>query len=181
MAYAFVNKKFRSFEMKRKVLFVALFVGFVFSIFGQNVSVNEIREYATIKDITKFYARDSSNATWFDGIKNSGNPNVVITRTRGERGVDYATLLDEFRFNTTFYSKAHDVVISIDSTLQFIDIWVADPSDVPYLYDSQYDRRRLVNEPSGSYTLREYAGAFRASDAANTFIKSFENTRAGIY
>jgi hypothetical protein len=173
--------------MSRKIFFAVLFVGFVFSVFGQSVTLDEIREYAsgrqyaTLKIITKYYMRDSSNAAWFDKQKESGNPSVVIERTKGQRDVIGATLLEEYRFETTFYNSANNLVISLDTTLQFLNILFVDPAYVPYLSENQYDRRKAVNEPSGSYTLRESAGAYHATDGANLFIKSYENTCAGIY
>jgi hypothetical protein len=171
--------------MKRFTLFfVFVFVFVGFSVFGQ--SLNEIREYAsgrqyaTLKIITKYYMRDSSNAAWFDRIKESGNPNIVIEQTSGRRDVIHAVLLNEYRFETTFYNSANNLVIYLDTTLQFLDA-VTLPEYVPYLSENQYDRRRAVNEPGGSYTLREFAGAYRASDAADLFIKSYENSRTSIY
>jgi hypothetical protein len=171
--------------MKRSILFL-IFGFFGFSAFGQSVTLNEIREYAsgrqyaTLNIITKYYVRDSSNSTWFDKIKESGNPTIVIERTGGRRDVVNGTLLNAYRFETTFYNSANNLVIYLDTTLQFLDVTVL-PEYVPYLSENQYDRRKAVNEPGGSYTLREFAGSYRASDAAGLFIRSYENTRAGIY
>jgi hypothetical protein len=171
--------------MKRFILLLVFgFVGF--AVFGQSITLNEIREYAsgrqyaTLNIITKYYVRDSSNAAWFDKIKESGNPAIVIERTRGQRDVIHASLLTEYRFETTFYNSANNLVIYLDTRLQFLDATTL-PEYVPYLNENQYDRRRAVNEPSGSYTLREFAGSYRATDGADLFIKSYENSRASIY
>jgi hypothetical protein len=172
--------------MKKSIIFFLLIFGFVSSVFGQSVNLNEIREYAqgrqyaTLNIITKYYVRDSSNGAWFDRIKENGNPTIIIERTRGRRDVIHAALLDEFRFEITFYNSANNLVIYLDTRIQFLEA-VTLPEYVPYLNENQYDRRRAVNDPSGSYTLREFAGAYRATDAADLFIKSYENSRAGIY
>jgi hypothetical protein len=103
--------------MSRKIFFAVLFVGFVFSVFGQSVTLDEIKEYASgrqyasLKIITKYYMKDSSNAAWFDKQKESGNPSVVIERTKGQRDVIGATLLEEYRFETAFYNSANNLVI----------------------------------------------------------------------
>ena len=175
--------------MKRYVFFFAFVLGFVFSVFGQSVSFDEIRDFArgggrrfaTLRINTKLYQRDSSNGDWFDGIRNSGNPAIVIQRTSGQRNVVNATLLNEYRFEATFYNAQNNLVITNEVVLQFLDSLVVSAGNVPFLVESQFDRRRAVNEPSGRYTLREFAGAYGASDGANLFISWYENTSAGIY
>jgi hypothetical protein len=88
--------------------------------------------------------------------------------------------LNEYRFETAYYNTQHGIVISLDITLQFLDA-VTLPEYVPYLSENQYDRKRAVNEPSGSYTLHEESGPYRASDGADIFIKWYNNSSAGIY
>ena len=174
-------------EMKKYVLFLGLIFGFVFPVFSQNVNINEIRDYAKsrqyaiLKIDAKFYARDSSNGDWFDGIRNIGNPTIVIQRTSGQRDVVNATLHNSYRFTATFFNRQNDLVISLDVTLQFLDSLVVNAGNVPYLVESQYDDWSMVNEPSGSYTLRNFAGAFQASDGANLFLRWYENASVSAY
>jgi hypothetical protein len=169
--------------MKKKIILFLLFIGFSYSVFGQDVTLEEIRNnyhYATLKMITKIYTRDSSNSAWFDRLKESGNPNIIIQRSTIIRDVIGAQLQNEYSYNTTFYNSQYNVVISLDVTLQFLEPIVL-PEYVPYLLESNYDRRRFINEPSGSYTLREQAGAYRAKDGASLFIKSYESSCSRIY
>jgi len=171
--------------MKKIILFLLL-IGFSYSVFGQSATVDDIiynvssHEYATLKIITKIYTRDSSNSAWFDKLKESGNPNIIIQRSTIYRDVIGAQLKNEYSYNTTFYNSQYNVVISLDVTLQFLEPIVL-PEYVPYLLESQYDRRKLINEPSGSYTLREQAGAYRAEDGASLFIQSYKNSCKRIY
>jgi len=172
--------------MKKIILFLLL-IGFSYSVFGQSATIDEINNYAnssnlysTLKLITKIYTRDSSNSAWFDRLKESGNPNITIQRSTTTRDVIGAQLENEYSYNTTFYSSQYNVVISIDVTLQFLSPIVL-PEYVPYLLESQYDRRKLINEPSGSYTLREQAGAYTSVNGAKLFIQSYKNSCSRIY
>jgi len=175
--------------MKKAVLFFLLVFGFVFSVFGQNDGMNEIREYAksfssgyryaVMKFNIKWYTRDSVNAAWFDEYKESGNPKIVINRVRNSRKVDGATLVNEYKFETTYCIKGVDIVVSLDASLQFVDTPVSvDRYAPPYLKENQYERRKNVDEPSGKYRLNEYGVVNEAEVIANAFIKLVENVRA---
>jgi len=171
--------------MKKVILFLLL-IGFSYSVFGQSATVDDIiynvssHEYATLKIITKIYTRDSYNSAWFDRHKESGNPDIIIQCSTTPRDVIGAQLRNEYRYNTTFYNNKYNVVISLDVTLQFLEPTVL-PEYVPYLLESQYDKRRAIDEPSGKYTLREQAGAYTAENGAKLFIQSYKNSCLRIY
>jgi len=134
-------------------------------------------DYAILKMNTKIFTRDSFNATWFDRHKASSNPNIDIKRTRANRSVISATLTNEYRFETTFYSSEYNQVLSLDISLQFVKSMVVRPENIPYLWENHYDRSREVDEPSGKYTLNESSTPGTAENGARIFTRLYENAR----
>jgi hypothetical protein len=146
-------------------------------------ATNEIKEYAkqikfaVLKLHTKTYTRDSYNAAWFDRYKASGNPTITINRKSQNLSIILGVLVNEYRFETTFYNSNKNVVVSVDVTLQFIDSPAVYVIYIPYAQQNHYDRRRQVDEPSGKYALHEQSVPCTADDGAKAFIQFYEEAR----